>query len=344
MFFGFFFFNSTRSLFSFTTTMRLHILLMAILSTSFYLLCLLAENLRKQLFAYVIVIAQLSLTIQLTVWSSNQVSNVRFLFHFTHVEIAYFIGAHFVPFGSFSALNLVRLHFFKDLQDLEHYWFKFCFVLNTVVYLSIFWINNKYISHYINRNDDLVGQNETIRIIIKEKESSSKYTQYFEVLSKQLLPVVIVFINPALTSLCKKLYFNTNPENSKDELKFILIISILANSSCVLGTILNVLLPNTQILLGSFLTLFRLGFLIFLAADSNFETGFLTSHYNWVISIVLFFIILGYNQASSFAIAAQRADDKNKNNTGYVMILSMMLGTVYGEIFRILVMRSEVAG
>lgn len=104
---------------------------------------------------------------------------------------------------------------------------------------------------------------------------------------------------------------------------------------------LNVLLPNTQILMGSFLTLIRLGFLIFLAADSKFETGLLTSRYFWVISLTLYWVLFGYTQVSSFAIAAQRAEDKNKNNTGYVMILAMMIGTVYGEVFRILVMRSE---
>ncbi len=338
MFFGFFFFNSARRLFSFTTTIRLHILLMITLSTNFYLLSLYGKDLKKSVFAYVIIIAQLTLTIQLTVVATKQISNVRFLFHFTHVEMAYFLCAHFIPFGTFSILNLLGLEYFRDVAT-ENFGLMFCLVLNTVVYLCIFAINNKYISQYVNRNDDLVGQNETIRIIIKEKDGSSTYTQYFELLSKHLLPVVLVFINPTLSTLPKKLYYNTNPENSKNEKYFVLVISIASNFSCVFGVLLHLLIPNTQILVSSFLTLIRLCFLIFLAIDSNYPTNFLTSLSNWITSLVLFWLLFGYTQVSTFAIAAQRAEDKYKNNTGYIMILSMMLGTVYGEIFKNLVMR-----
>lgn len=339
MFLGFFFFNSARSLFSFTTTLRLHILLLIALSTGFYSLCVFGDDLKNKLLAYVLVIAQLSLTIQLTVVPAHQISNMRFLMHFTHVEIAYFLSGHFLPFGSFAALNLLRHDYFSESAS-ENFGLKFCFLLNSAVYLCIFAVNSKYISHYINRNDDLVGQNETIRIIIKEKETNSTYTQYFELFSKHLLPVVLVFLNPSLNALCKILYFNTNPLNSKNEEKMNLVISIVANTSCVLGVLLHLLIPNAQILLVSFLTLVRLGLLGFLAVDSNFPTGFLTSPSNWVTSMALFWLFFGYNQASTFTIAAQRTEDKYKNNTGYLLTLSMMLGIVYGEALSSLVMRN----
>ena len=189
-------------------------------------------------------------------------------------------------------------------------------------------VNSFYIKNYLDNKDDLVGDLDMIKDFVDEDREKEEYGRVF----KKILAIFFCII------LCYAITFACYPEiacaigigigsiSTKKAL-----ISIVFSVSDFLGRYTCRFINFKDSAFVYLYSLSRLFLVIgFLLATVREEGIFSSEWYGLVLLIILGFTS-GHYTSVSFIIASQRCNAHSKKTAGYLMLMAVLIGMIYGE-------------
>lgn len=254
------------------------------------------------------------------------------MLNFSHMEIAYTIIGYLTPFFLYTTLAYLKENQRQDypwVGDLITNIFLLC--SNTVIYIGVFLFNNKYIHRYISREDDLIGQTDTLRRIIREKQHYGGFQNYFWMFVELLLPCSMLLLNNVLLSLETKFFrLFTKYDNDSNQTYF--MIYSLSNFSGLVGALLFLFLPTANYLIIGMGLILRTALFVCIVIENLREENLFDNKYVWMSSICFSNMLHYFMQGCLLYAGASRTEDKFKKNAGFVMFFCIMIGVSYGEL------------
>jgi hypothetical protein len=261
------------------------------------------------------------------------------MFYFTHLEMIYFlVGQNISPvviYGlSWFKLNSGSSVFLKELITPELYHFG-----SAGIYFLMFFLTHKYISFYIYREDDLTGQTDAIRRMVRDSFQGDPFDVVVDILKKLLFPSSLLILNLGITPLATKLVTIIQPNYVQNSEFFHYWV-------CRVCIIPGVYFGKYWILrsLGwiSILTILRLLILCIMVVDNFFQLGLLTNHLVYWPTYITFYCSLGYCLINVYAQSAARNEDWKRKKVGFIMFLSTVVGLAYGDILGVTAINTKL--
>lgn len=201
-------FKPLKQVITFGSLVRLLVALCLTFTVGFYLYVLLASDLHSQESKIITVVLAGGIqtcALSLSVTSAHELATVRFMFHFSHIEVVcYLVGVNFPQLV--YALLLYGHHLWGYPYGGKTY-----LISNSVAYLLILRTVWLYVRRYIDGPDDLTEQTETIKAIAKERPQAAGWQSYFKLFHQLSYPLALVFANEAITSTTTRLFLLAYP-------------------------------------------------------------------------------------------------------------------------------------
>lgn len=261
------------------------------------------------------------------------------MFHFTHFEISTYMAGMNIPFALFSLADRLlglgeAVGVRRDTRSLWH--LLYCLLLYFIVLANF----RRYRENYTNKKDDLMGNTDTVRRILKEHPDESGYKVHFKLLGEIMSPISLVLLNFAVNSICYIFMSNlfgiaSNPNRDAP-------YQLILNIGTLLGSLLYGFLPIQHSMTIVVLSAVRLLIVFFLIINNNSKHFYLKSVYPAGFIMALFCLLGGYNCCAAFTMAANRVEPIRKKPAGFVMMISAGVGVVYGLMISVLVFQDSV--
>lgn len=254
---------------------------------------------------------------------------------------AFSIGYHLTFICYFASFVLQNTGVVSELK-VEKYAIVYGLVNTTLCAAGLF-VNKHYIDRYINKKDDLVGETDMLRRVIKDKMDPVSIYTYIRLIRELKLPVSMSLLNFSLNTVAQNLLvWHLRVSMSNRDLPFNLIL-LLSNVAECLGAVicLSAQIYNSLSLVATTVPRVLLfGTLMYSTANSKewFESTTVL-----LISLCVFMLLNGFNKVQLFAMAARRVEDKQKKNVGFLMMLILCAGTSYGDLTSLGVIKDSLS-
>lgn|SRR3990167_1996865 len=254
------------------------------------------------------------------------------MFYFTHIEMMYFlIGQNLSPaliYGlSWMKSDSEFPDYMKELITPELFHFG-----SATIYFMMFYLTHKYISHYIYREDDLTGQNDAIRRMVKDSFQGDTFDMLMDILKKLLFPSALMILNLGITPLVTCLLTISTSDNSELSNKQYFLQFWMSRVWILPGIYIGKFKIFSSLGFMNLITFFRLSIMSFLIVDNVYRFQFLK--YQWVYHTIFitFYMSLGYCLINLYAQAAARNEDWKRKKVGFIMFISTVIGLAYGDV------------
>ena len=257
------------------------------------------------------------------------------MFHFGVTEIVWYCVGYYLPFAFFTFVQFVTdRSAYDDRLKADRLVCIGYVAVNTAVYAVSYLVGRAYFSRYIDRRDDLLGENEPIQNIVREQPEPITYAKLLETLKVIVLPWSLTFLNFAINSTATRFFMQALDFVSKEQSQpFIMFVM---NTAAVAGCLIALLLqPDIYATLAS--TMVRVSLLVLLAFDNYNRNDLMRYPLVWLVVLAVFSILQGLNLCSLFVNSSVRVQEKGKKNVGYLMAYAVILGSSYGDFSSLLI-------
>lgn len=197
----------------------------------------------------------------------------------------------------------------------------------------MFFIFKKYINNFLDKEDDLTGETDTLREIVENEE---KNTQTGHVFKKVLAMFFCLILCYAVTLACfptLTLAVGNNWFKGRGGTQKSAAIALIFNLFDFLGKFCYKYLPMKDNILVYIYSLLRIFFVLFyvLATDQSLNNSFFQN--NNIVGyglLILMAFTNGHFTSVAFSLASERCENKSKKTCGYLMNVSLFIGLVYG--------------
>lgn len=263
---------------------------------------------------------------------------IRYMMHFTILETVIFFTGFIGSFLFVSTCQVLSVEFSADEETDKIFYLG----LNLVVYTISVVLNRLYIKRYIKKKDDLVGDMDTLKVIVKQKRNVVSLKIIFEVLKFESIPLLVATLNFAINSPFQWMFTPEKPlfgdiSNSS-------LYILISTGASILGGFLCLLVPLfTQYLL-VLLLLIRLAIM---AIVSMLEVHDYTN--SSIIYSTAFFITVPFIWSFLFGcitvqlptICTSLVPEIRKSQAGYLLACFIIVGNIYGLILVILTCKTS---
>lgn len=262
------------------------------------------------------------------------------MFYFTHIEMVYFlIGQNLAPVLIYG-LSWTKLHSdapdsVKQLITPELFHFG-----SATIYFVMFFITHKYISYYIYREDDLTGQTDAIKRMVKDSFQGDTFDMVVDILKKLMFPSSLLILNLAITPLANRVF--TIASNSTVAVAPDFLLFWVSRLCIIPGIYLGKFFILKSLTWINLLTLLRLGLFAFLVVDNFCQFALLQIGWLYKSLFGCFYLSLGFCLINLYAQSAARNEDWKRKKVGFIMFVSTVLGLAYGDILGMTAIKTEI--
>lgn len=328
-------FNYYRRLVEFTVQLRLNLIVMIIVSCIFYSLVVNRTNALSlnatRFVASFLIILEVTFTMFYTVLSHNQITVVRFAFVFTIAEMACFSMGYHITFSLYF-VSLVWTSLAEKEPQVEDAALVYA-LINLFLYVGAYFLNREYIKRYINRDDDLIGETDMLRRIIKDRKDPVSIYTYINLAKELALLVALCLLNFSLNSAASKFFEWQFTSTGKTPVLSKCIVLLISNVLELVGSgvCLKVQLSKpAQIVFCTILP--RLAIIGVLFVASQYDRRWFENKIALILVVSVFYFVNGFGKIQLFSMAAKRVEDKQKKNVGFLMMFAMCFGILYGDL------------
>ena len=253
--------------------------------------------------------------------------------------VYFLIGQNVAP-ALIYGLSWTKLHseapdYVKQLITPELYHFG-----SAGIYFVMFYITHKYISHYIYREDDLTGQTDAIKRMVKDSFQGDTFDMVVDIIKKLMFPSSLLMLNLAITPLANRIFSIASNSSANATPDFLLF---WVSRICIIpGIYLGKFLILGSLTCVNLLTILRLGLLSFMITDNFCQLGLLKIGWVYKSLFGTFYCSLGFCLINLYAQSAARNEDWKRKKVGFIMFVSTVIGLAYGDILGMTAIKTEM--
>lgn len=269
---------------------------------------------------------------------------MRYVFHFTYLEVSLFNTGYLIPFLINLANNHCMKHYLQHLgvespsdQQTTRLYCLSSMLVNVLVFGVILLVFRLYIKHYIDNREDLLGTTDTIRAIVRDSRATPDFEVWRDIWGDLALPSCMILLQALLAEanfrfLRNYAHLDADPWENKLRCKALHCLADLAGR--LLG--LTGLIPQFSYLMA--LLMFQLGITTFLGVDYfNYKQGLLMDRYHWIGLFVLASMLSGLLLTNVISLTAVRTEFSKKMNAGQTIFVVITASVFYCHVMSYMV-------
>ena len=328
---SFILFQTMKRLVGFVIVLKTSVLLMLslLLLLFFYSEYLFQRNSHASM-----IICQVLYNLNLILTLLLNIYNIRFMFHFTYIEVVYYLVGYNLPFLINQSIRLfcgINPNSYCDYSSQVAYPYV---TLASFGYVIIYLAYHRYVACYIDVDDDIIGTTDTIKNIVKEKIEIETIQAYIIQSKNNFFYILTLLINISINTIGIELLKLTLGKKqasywSHAQKIWSTVITMIGMAFCSVISIQN----STWLIS---LTGFRLLLLAFLMVVNVGQYDWLEDIWRNMGVAAVFFASFGYLLSNTIATVIQRTDLRYKNSIAYIIALTLSLSIFTSNLLYVL--------